>query len=619
MIKDLFGRFERLVSIRDHDLSLQSDSGAFRVLWTFLKPFKWVIVASAVTGMILTGFELAKLWAVSHLVDVVAYSRTMELSPDNLMRFGVLILAYALLDPLIWLVNYMLRLQSLKSQTKASSLWQSHKAAARHDMSYFNAMHAGQVAGRINQISTAVQSGAELLAGRFPMGFIRFIGSAVLISYLAPLFLVPVLVWIVLNGVFAIWLAPKVNVQAQKISETASIVNGTVTEYFSNIRAIKTSFAYRSENDFVYASIEKQNFNSMQINRLTTITGLLIRVLNTGLVATILALGVYGLSVQSVSPGEFVAGVTLASGMAADAGWFVSIWEGLTQSLGAIRDVRPTIDPRPKIIAPVDDVGRFEKPPVIELSKVAFAYENGSLTILRDIQLKIQPGQKVGIVGPSGAGKSTLIDLLLRLYDVSSGEIMFDGVNIKEIPLAKLRSSFAVVSQSDSLFHRSIKDNIAFGVKEFSFQDVVNAASMSDAKGFIDGLSSDGKQSGYHVIVGDRGAKLSGGQQQRILLARAFMQKRPILILDEATSALDSNSETLIQQAIASFSKNTTVIAVAHRLSTIRDFDRIVVLDAGRISAVGTHDDLLRDNPLYRDLWEKQAGQTTPHQFGHMD
>lgn len=308
MLGHLFEKFEGIVSIRGHELSLQSDAGAFHVLMTFLKPFKAVVVASAVTGMILTGFELGKLWAVSHLVDLVAYSRSMELSADNLLTFGVLIGAYALLEPTIWFVNYALRMQALKSQIKASSLWQSHKSAARHDMAYFNTIHPGQVAGRINQLSTAVQSGAELLAGRFPMGLIRFIGSSVLVSYLAPLFLVPVAIWIILNGVFAIFIAPQVNVQAQRIAETASVVNGAVTEYFSNIRAIKTTFAYEAENDFVYATIEKQNYNTMQINRLTTIAGLAIRILNTALVAVILALGIYGLSVQAVSPGSLLLG-----------------------------------------------------------------------------------------------------------------------------------------------------------------------------------------------------------------------------------------------------------------------------------------------------------------------
>lgn len=606
VLNKIFKKFEDVVEFGAHELKLSATASPIYIFLIFLRPFRNIIIASAITGMILAVFELAKLWAVSYLVDSVAYSKDFHLPTGTLLTFGIIIASYALLDPLIWLVHYMLRMQSLTSQTRASAQWQSHKAATRHDLAYFNTTHAGQIAGRIGQIAGSVQAGAELLAGRFPVGFIRFVGSAILVSYLAPLFLMPVIIWIILNGMFAIWLVPQFNTQTQKVAETASMVNGSITEYFSNIRAIKTSFAYAIENAHVLTAIKKQNFNYLEINRLTTFTGLAIRVLNTGLVAVILALGIHGLNMQTVSAGEFVAGVTLASGMAADAGWFVAIWEGMTQTLGVIKDAQVTIAAHPKIIDTKAVPGRFQTPPSIEFSDVSFSYDD-RVPVLNRVNLEIRPGEKVGIVGPSGAGKSTLIDLLLRLYDVSSGEVKVNGINVKSVSLAKLRNTFGVVSQGDALFHRSITDNISIGVDSFTAEEIVNAANMADASQFIDDLKSGGCTSGYDVVVGERGAKLSGGQQQRILLARAFLQKRPILILDEATSALDSNSESLIQQAISAYSRETTVIAVAHRLATIKDFDKIVVLDGGSIVGIGNHQDLIASNSLYRSLWEKQS------------
>ncbi|TCU16994.1 ABC transporter ATP-binding protein [Rhizobium sullae] len=605
MLERLFTYFERLIKIEGHELSLPKDASSMQILLQFLRPFKWLIIASSVTGMLLTASELARLWAVSWLVDAVAYSQNLALSSEKLFVLGGLILAYLLLDPIIWLINYMLRMQSLRSQTRASTLWQSHKAAAQHDLSYFNAVHAGQVAGRINQVSLAVQGGAELLAGRFPLGLIRFLGSACLVAYLAPLFVIPVVLWIILNGVFAIWLAPKVNQQAARIAETSSSVNGAVTEYFSNIRSIKTYFAYDLENAYVYGKIDDQNDNNLAINRLTTTTGLCIRILNTGLVAAILALGVYGLSQNQLSPGEFVAGVTLAIGMATDAGWFVSIWEGLTQALGAIKDARTTIDPRPTITTRNPTAEQYSGPPDIELMNATFAYPGGP-SIIKGASLGIRSGTKVAIVGPSGSGKSTLVDLLLRHYDVSAGAIKFNGEDIREIPLDKLRAAFAVVSQGDSLFHRSIRENIAFGREGTSLDDIIVAARKAHADTFIEQLVPDNPRAGYDLLVGDRGTKLSGGQQQRILLARAFLQRRPVLILDEATSALDSQSEAIIQRAIDEHSESTTIIAIAHRLSTIRNFDMIAVMNAGEIVAVGSHDELLSSNTLYRSLWQKQ-------------
>ncbi|WP_247997189.1 ABC transporter ATP-binding protein [Brucella tritici] len=433
----------------------------------------------------------------------------------------------------------------------------------------------------------------------------RFAGSAILISYLAPLFVAPVLIWILLNGLLAIYLVPKFNAQAEKNSETSSIVNGAINEYFSNIRAIKTSFAYDTENSFVLSRIDKQHETNIDINRLTTIAGLFIRLLNTGLVACILALGLYGLAHGMISPGEFVAGIALAGGMAADAGWFVGVWEGLTQTFGTIRDARSTVTAKPTV---KDGYGhlRVSNPPHISLNNVSFSY--GLREILRNISFEIEPGQKVGIVGPSGAGKSTLIDLLLRLYDVDAGQIALDGQDIRFVKISELRSVFSVVAQSDALFHRSIRDNIAFGSETSEDVALRHAAELADASLFIEELAPDGK--GFDVVVGERGAKLSGGQQQRILLARAFMQKRPVLILDEATSALDTNSESLIKNAIASLDADTTVIAVAHRLSTLRDFDKIIVLDNGAIVAMGSHEDLIQSCKLYRELWAKQVGLT---------
>lgn len=604
MLKYLFNYFESLSDYHLHDLKLRQFSGALSTFSALIKPFKWLIAASAISGTVLTVIDLLRLWAIAHIIDIVAHSDRSELTRQTLVLFATLLAAYMIIDPIVWLVNYALRMQSLRCQTKSSVLWQAHKAATRHDMEYFHANHAGQIAGRVGQLSTAIQSGVEILAGRFPLGFVRFIGSAILILFLAPLFVGPIVLWIALNCLLAVFLVPKFNQQAEKISETMSIVNGAITEYFSNIRSIKILFAYSVENAFVLSVIDKQNSTNLETNRLTTIAGLCIRIFNTGLVGCILGLGLYGLLHGILSPGEFVAGVTLAGAMTADAGWFIAIWEGLTQTFGTIRDAQTTLQAKPTVCDGPDIINDIVSPPMIEFQNLCFWY--GSKQTLNNISFDIRPGQKVGIVGPSGAGKSTLIDLLLRLYDVKSGKILLNGQDIRSVSLKELRQKFSVVSQNDTLFHRSVRDNIAFGAKEFSSKDIVHAAELADAANFISELHS--ASDGYETIVGERGARLSGGQQQRILLARAFLQRRPVLILDEATSALDTNSESLIQKAIAEYSDNTTVIAIAHRLSTVRDFDKIIVLDKGSVSAIGSHEELLLLSPLYHELWKKQSG-----------
>lgn len=602
MLNRIFNFFEQLVDFSNHSLRAHHSYTALTLFFVLIKPFRWLIIASAISGAALTLIDLLRLWAEAYIVDMVAHSTTISFSFTTITLLSLFIIAYAVADPALWLVSYMLRMQALQSQTKSSILWQSHKASSQHDMEYFHSHHAGQISGRIEQLSTAVQSGIEILAGRFPLGFVRFAGSAVLISYLAPLFVIPVLIWILLNGLLAIYLVPKFNAQAEKISKTSSIVNGAITEYFANIRAIKTLFAYETENRFVLSRIDKQHQTNLEINRLTTITGLFIRLLNTGLVASILAMGLYGLTKGMISAGEFVAGITLAGGMAADAGWFVGVWEGLTNTFGTIRDARITVTEMP-IIKDGSEHLQAANRPHISLNNVSFSY--ALRRTLKNISFEIEPGQKIGIVGPSGAGKSTLIDLLLRLYDADEGNITVDGQDIRDVKLSELRSIFSVVAQSDALFHRSIKENIAFGSEVNDNIAIKHAAKLADASNFIEELAPC--EMGYEIVVGERGAKLSGGQQQRILLARALLQNRPVLILDEATSALDTHSESLIKDAIASLDADKTIIAVAHRLSTIKDFDKIIVLSDGAIVAMGSHKYLIQTCDLYRELWIKQT------------
>ena len=222
--------------------------------------------------------------------------------------------------------------------------------------------------------------------------------------------------------------------------------------------------------------------------------------------------------------------------------------------------------------------------------------------------MKIKAGEKVGIVGPSGAGKSTLISLLLRFYDVDSGAITIDGVNIKNFTQDDLRSLFSMVSQDSSLMHRTVGENIEYGAKsELQKEDLEEVAIATDSLNFIEDLSDYRGGSGFDSVVGDRGVKLSGGQKQRIALARVLVKNSPILILDEATSALDSQSEKYIQENLEKLMLGKTVIAIAHRLSTLKKMDKIVVLDKGQIVESGTHEELLAHNSLYKKLWSLQT------------
>lgn len=239
----------------------------------------------------------------------------------------------------------------------------------------------------------------------------------------------------------------------------------------------------------------------------------------------------------------------------------------------------------------------------VAFESVGFGF-NESIPILKDFSLTIDPGEKIALVGPSGAGKSTITKLLLRLYDVTKGAIRIDGQDIRDVTQESLRQNVAFVPQESILFHRTLRENIAYGKQDASLEEVIAAAKKAHCHEFIASLTE-----GYDTHVGERGVKLSGGERQRVAIARAILKDAPILILDEATSSLDSESEALIQDALRVLMEGKTVIVIAHRLSTIMTMDRIIVVEDGKIAAEGTHDELVNHTGgLYQKLWSIQAG-----------
>lgn len=240
----------------------------------------------------------------------------------------------------------------------------------------------------------------------------------------------------------------------------------------------------------------------------------------------------------------------------------------------------------------------------IDLHHVHYAYSDApDIDVIKDVTLHIPAGQKVGVVGSSGAGKTTLTKILLRLDDVSKGELLIDGQNIQQASQASLRHNIAYVPQEPLLFHRSLRENIAYAAPDASESSIRDAAKAAYALDFIDKLPK-----GFDTIVGERGVKLSGGQRQRVAIARAILKDAPILVLDEATSALDSESEKLIQASLETLMHRRTSLVIAHRLSTIAKLDRILVLEDGHIVEDGTHNQLLKQGGVYASLWKHQSG-----------
>ena len=261
-----------------------------------------------------------------------------------------------------------------------------------------------------------------------------------------------------------------------------------------------------------------------------------------------------------------------------------------------------TLTDREGAVAPAGTEGR------IAFEGVTFQYGRPGGGGVRDLSLAIEPGEKVALVGRSGAGKSTLVSLLLRLHDVEQGRVTLDGTDIRDLAQDGLRRQIAMVTQETAMFNRSALDNILYGCPEAGEDAAIAAAREAHADAFIRELRDHAGRTGYAAHLGERGVKLSGGQRQRIALARALLKNAPVLVLDEATSALDSETEGVVQEALGRLMQGKTVIAIAHRLSTIAAMDRIIVLEAGEIAEEGSHADLLAQDGLYAQFWDRQSG-----------
>jgi subfamily B ATP-binding cassette protein MsbA len=270
------------------------------------------------------------------------------------------------------------------------------------------------------------------------------------------------------------------------------------------------------------------------------------------------------------------------------------------QGVAAAARVFEVLDTAPEVI---DRPGAIELAPFrtkVAYEGVGFSYEPGQ-PVLEDIAFELRRGEVVALVGSSGAGKSTTVDLLARFYDPTEGRVTFDGTDLRDASVASLRGQLGIVTQETILFHDTVRNNIAYGAPGAGEEQVREAARAAHALGFIERMPR-----GFDTVIGDRGVKISGGERQRLAIARALLRNPPILLLDEATSSLDTESERLVQDALERLMKDRTVLVIAHRLSTVQHADRIVVLERGRVDAIGTHAELLERQGSYRRLYEMQ-------------
>ncbi|MBN1401386.1 MAG: ABC transporter ATP-binding protein [Anaerolineae bacterium] len=379
-------------------------------------------------------------------------------------------------------------------------------------------------------------------------------------------------------------------------------LNASLNDNLTGIREIKTFTREPIEYGRISDRINRYRDSMLHALRLMAIFGPFVEF--TSSLGTIIVIYFGGrLAFQQVLPIEDLVAFFLYLNMFYQPVRTLSnVWENIQEALASAERVSELLEEEPEIDEARDAIVLPE--PVrgeIELAKVSFHYRRGDM-VLEDVNLKIPATSVVALVGPTGVGKTTLASLIPRLYDVSAGRLTVDGHDVRELKLKNLRRQIAMVLQDVFLFHGSVRDNILFGRPEATEEEVIEAAKVANAHDFIMSLPQ-----GYATMVGERGMKLSGGQKQRVSIARAVLKNAPILILDEATSSVDTETELLIQQAMERLMEGRTTLIIAHRLSTVRNADLIVVLADTGIAEMGTHEQLMSHAGLYRHLWEIQS------------
>lgn len=611
----MFKWFESKLDPFPQELPSQPPAGFFAFCWHFTKGSQYYLLTLA---LVMALVAITEVWLFGFLGNIVDWlseqDRTTFLSQEYIKLIGMGLIVLVGLPILVWFQSLITH-QTLLGNYPMRIRWLVHKYLIKQSMSYYQDEFPGRVATKLMQTALAVRQVVMSLINVINYTAVYFLAMFVLIGQADLRLTLPLLVWILVYAALLSYFVPRLGQIAKEQADARSTMTGRIVDSYTNIQTVKL-FAH-GDKETQYARESMAHFLQpvyLQMRLVTQLYGSLY-IINCLLLFSSAALAI-GLWVEeAVSLGAIAVVVSLVLrlfGMSQMIMWQLT---QLFEAIGTVQDginsiaVSRTVEDKPN--APALQVEQGQ----IDFQNVGFHYEQASQTkdihhssVIQQLNLCIQAGEKVGIVGRSGAGKSTLVNLLLRFYDVQEGAILIDGQNIADVQQDTLRKQIGMVTQDTSLLHRSVRDNILYGRSDASDKEVIAAATQAHAHDFIVELQDAKGRTGYDSHVGERGVKLSGGQRQRIAIARVLLKDAPILILDEATSALDSEVESTIQEHLTELMQDKTVIAIAHRLSTIAAMDRLIVMDKGQIIEQGTHQELIDLNGLYAKLWHRQSG-----------
>lgn len=576
-----------------------------KFLFDCLKPYKWYVVALLFVA-IYQGLDNA----ISPYILKLIIDKAVSVNGDKFAVFNAVKPYFILYIALWFLIAINMRIfdwvrLKLFPSIRYDIVTNMFEYLNMHSHRYFQNNFAGSLSNKISDMQSAVVAVFSTLDDASAI-LIRLLIAIITMLFVHPIFALILLAWAVAFILIAIYFFRPIHELSNIFAVSKTTLVGKIVDSISNITNVRLFSRHSYENRL----IQNATLDTINKDRAMQWSILKMRVFWDVSIIALMGLNLYVLlamyAKNQVSIGDFSFITSLSISIFYSLWYLASQFVTFAEELGKCKQALTIISapheisdqPRAKPL--VVNQGR------IEFDEVTFHYDEGA-HLFKNKSVIVEPGQKIGLVGLSGSGKSTFANLILRLFDLESGQILIDEQNINTISQDSLREHIAMIPQDISLFHRTLMENIRYGRVDASDEEVIEASKKAHCHEFITQIAT-----GYESLVGERGIKLSGGQRQRIAIARAMLKNAPILILDEATSALDSVTEKLIQEGLHLLMDGRTTIVIAHRLSTLSEMDRILVFDNGRIIEDGSHEELIKMGGHYARMWQMQAGGFLP-------
>ncbi len=575
-------------------------------LWKATRPQKWAfnftVFAFAISSVVSVLVPLI----YKKFFDILSVGGDKDIVAPQLVQMVLLVL---IMHAIVWVLfrSAMVTLNKVESRTMARIRQMSFDYTLKHSYSFFSNNFTGSLVQRVGRFSRSFERLYDMVVFNVIPLFIHVVGAIIVVYFQEPFIAYIILGWIsiicVFNFFFQRWKLQFDLLATKADSATSAVLSDSI----SNQNTIMSFVGFEKESlNFKKVTLDQSDKQIHAWN-----LGVIKDAFQQGLMVLVeFVIFYYAIKywqMNMLSIGTFVLIQIYILGLANRLWDFGRIIRNIYESFADSKEMVEILE-TPYEIKDVPNAKELEvREGKIEFQNVSFAF-NETRSVIDNINITINGGEKVALIGPSGAGKSTIVRLILRMYDLASGAILIDGQNIKDVFQDSLRERISLVPQDPILFHRTLMENIRYGREEATDEEVIEASRLAHCDEFIDVLPDK-----YNTYVGERGIKLSGGERQRVAIARAILKNAPILVLDEATSSLDSHSESLIQDALDRLMHGKTVIVIAHRLSTIRKMDRVIAIDNGQVVEEGSHEELLaREHSLYKNLWNLQAGGFLP-------